>query len=186
MATPSEKALKYRSDADRMGWSEIAALWEKITRDDTPEWDSGKALEHLIVRAFALSNLEVEYPYDVPPGGDPIEQIDGIVYLDGLAFLLECKDKEKVDIEAIAKLRNQLFRRPDTAMGCVFVSNEFTLPARTLVDFAVPHRILLWPGADIESAIAARDFAGALRAKYRHLCKYGLTDHSPNYRKLEV
>src|SRR5690349_9117283 len=136
MAAPSEKARRYRSKAEKMGWPQVAALWEQIKRDDTPNWDAGKALEHLVVRAFALSGLEVEYPYDVPPGGEPIEQIDGIVYLDGLVFLLECKDKDKVDIEAIAKLRNQLFRRPDTAMGCVFVANEFTAPALTLADYA--------------------------------------------------
>jgi hypothetical protein len=169
-----------------MGWPEVAGLWEMIKNQDTPEWDSGKALEHLVVRAFALSQLDVDYPYDVPPGGDVIEQIDGIVYWDGLAFLLECKDRDKVDVEAIAKLRNQLLRRPDTAMGCVFVSREFTEPALILADFAVPHRILLWQGTDIENAIAARDFKSALREKYRHLCKYGLTDHSPNYPKFKV
>jgi hypothetical protein len=186
MAKPSKKALKKRSQVEKMDWSGIAALWMKIKRSDTGDWYAGKALEHLVVRAFALSGLDVEYPYDVPPGGQPLEQIDGIVYLDGLAFLIECKDQDKVDIEAIAKLRNQLLRRPDTALGCVFVSREFTAPALMLADFAVPHRILLWTGVDIENAIAGKDFASALREKYRHLCKYGLTDHSPNYRALEV
>jgi hypothetical protein len=28
--------------------------------------------------------------------------------------------------------------------------------------------------------------SGTLLDKYRHLCKYGLTDHSPNYQDLEV
>jgi hypothetical protein len=112
MATPSDKAVNYRAEAERMRWPEIATLWEQIEKGETPGWDAGKALEHLVVRAFALSGLEVEYPYDVPPGGEPLEQIDGLVYLDGLAFLLECKDKEKVDIEAIAKLRNQLTSPP--------------------------------------------------------------------------
>lgn len=82
MATPSEKAVKYRAEAEKMDWPAIAALWEQIKKGETPGWDNGKALEHLVVRAFALSGLEVEYPYDVPPGGKPFEEIDGIVYLE--------------------------------------------------------------------------------------------------------
>ena len=55
-----------------------------------------------------------------------------------------------------------------------------------LTDFSVPHRILLWSGVDIESCLKKQDFASTLLEKYRHLCKYGLTDHSPNYKDLEV
>ncbi len=186
MAKPSKRELGYRNKAEKVDWPDIASTWKEIKGGRTPGWEPGKALEYVIVRAFRLSRLDADYPYDVPPGGQRVEQIDGIVYLDGLAFLLECKDQDRVDIEAFAKLRNQLMRRPDTAMGCLFVADEFTMPALTLADYSVPHRIILWPGADIESAIAAKDFAGALRDKYRGLCKHGLTDHSPTYRALEV
>src|SRR5262249_39064221 len=133
-----------------------------------------------------LSGLEAEYPFDVPPGGRPIEQIDGLVYLQCYTFLIECKDKEAVDIEAIAKLRNQLLRRPETTFGCVFTTGNFTDPALIIVDFSVPHRILLWRELDIEECVKKRDFKAALLNKYRHLCRYGLTDHSPNYKRQEV
>jgi hypothetical protein len=170
-----------------MDWDEIGTLWEQIKNDGAKGWEAGKALEYMVVRAFALSGLEVGYPYYVPPEGKQLEQIDGIVYLDGLAFLLECKDRSAPeDIEAFAKLRNQLLRRPDTALGCLFVTSEFTRTALTLADYSVPQRILLWSGADIEGAILSRNFASTLRDKYRNLCKHGLTDHSPNYRSLEV
>ena len=123
---------------------------------------------------------------NVPPGGKTLEQIDGIVHLHCHTFLVECKDKDTVDIEAIAKLRHQLLRRPETTFSCVFVSGEFTEPALIIADFAVPHRILLWQGLDIEYCLNRRDFAGTLLEKYRHLCRYGLTDHSPYYRELEL
>jgi hypothetical protein len=90
-----------------------------------------------------------------------------------------------VDIEVIAKLRNQLLRRPDTTLGCVFTAEHFTPPALTLADFSVPHRILLWSRADIHGCLQRKDFASRLLDKYRHLCKYGMTDHSPNYKDLE-
>ena len=76
MARPSEKALRYQETARGMFWPEIQMLWEHVKADDTPDWDQGKALEHLVARGFELSDLDVEYPCDVPPAGDPLEQID--------------------------------------------------------------------------------------------------------------
>jgi hypothetical protein len=143
LTKPSERDLEYIRRAEKMKWKDLAALWEQIAEGDTPDWDGGKALEHLVIRAFRLSKLEAEYAYDVPPGGPAIEQIDGLVHLNSCTFLIECKDKEAVDIEAIAKLRNQLLRRPDTTFGCVFAAQRFTPAALTVADFSVPHRILL-------------------------------------------
>lgn len=169
-----------------MRWPQITALWNKIKRDAVVDWEEGAALEHVIVRALALSGLDVEYRYEVPPGGRRLEQIDGIAYLEGLVFLPECKDKSTVDIEAIAKLHHRLSRRPNTALGCVFITGDFSEPALTLADYALPHRILLWSGDDIETAIRDRDFKTTLIDKYRNLCKHGMTDHSPNFRTLKV
>lgn len=187
MAKPSEKALAYKSRAQGMSWDSLRSLWQQISNDNPiADWDAGKALEHLVVRAFELSELRVEYPYDVPPGGRLIEQIDGLVYLGAIPFLIECKDKDSVDIEAIAKLQSKLLRRPPVTMGAVFVSGGFTPPALILADLAVPHRILLWSSGDIESGLKTKNFGEVLRRKYEHLCMYGLTDYSPNYRTLEV
>lgn len=186
MARPSEQALEDRRRADELTWEEIEALWTDLQDAGTAGWGAGKALEHLVVRAFALSGLKVEYPYDVPLAGRPLEQIDGMVYLGEVPFLIECKDRDAVDIEAIAKLRNQLLRRPPATMGCVFVSGTFTRPAIILSDFAAPHRITLWSSLDIAGAIQARDFAEVLRRKYHELCMFGLTDHSPHWREQEV
>lgn len=186
MARPSEKDLDYAKRADRMNWKDLQKLWAEIKAGSTPSWDGGKAFEHLVVRAFKLSKLEAEYPYDVPPAGQVMEQIDGLVLLEGHTFLIECKDKDAVDIEAIAKLRNQLLRRPESTLGCVFTAGNFTYPALVLTDFSVPHRILLWSEIDIAPALAKKDFRPTLLRKYRDLCKYGLTDHSPNFRGSEV
>jgi hypothetical protein len=88
VAKPSEKALEYVHRVEAMDWTELAVLWSAIQKEDTPDWEGGKALEHLVIRAFKLSGLEAESPYDVPPGGKPIEQIDGFVALGNLVFLI--------------------------------------------------------------------------------------------------
>jgi hypothetical protein len=86
----------------------------------------------------------------------------------------------------IAKLRNLLLRSPGTTFGCVLAAEDFTAPALVVMDFSVPHRILLWSGLDIEGCLKRRNFADTLLEKYRLLCKYGPTDHSPYYRELEL
>ena len=186
MARLSDQALRDRERASRLTWDDLEALWADIQRGAAADWDLGKAFEHLIVRAFSLSGLRVEYPYDVPLAGRPLERIDGMVYLGEVPFLIECKDRDSVDIEAIAKLRNQLLRRPPSTMGCVFVAGTFTRPAIILSDFAAPHRITLWSQHDITEAIRARNFAETLGRKYHDLCMFGLTDHSPYYREFEA
>jgi Restriction endonuclease len=185
MARPSDRDIRYKELAQRLTWEDSSRLWQQIKQGATPDWDEGKALEHLVVRAFELSGLRVEYPFDVPPGGKRLEQIDGMVFLDRLPFLVECKDRDTVDIEAVAKLRNQLSRRPPTTMGCLFITGDYTDPALILADFAVPHQITLWNGDDIEAALQARDFQAMLVKKYNDLCMFGLTDQSPNFRALE-
>lgn len=186
MAKPSAKSKSDKFRAQAMAWPDLQDLWEVIAGDTLSGWDQGKAFEHLVVRGFELSGLRVEYPYDVPPGGRPIEQIDGLVYLGESPFLIECKDKHKVDIEAIAKLHNQLLRRPPTTMGCVFTSGNFTEPALLLASYMVPYRVLLWSSFDVERAIKLQDFGCVLRQKYENLCMYGLTDDLSNYMVREV
>jgi hypothetical protein len=187
VAKPSEKDLEYVKRTEAMKWKELNALWKRIKADETqPDWEKGKALEHLVIRAFRLNGLEAEYPYHVPPGGKPLEQMDGLVHLHCYTFLIECKDKDSVDIVAIAKLRNQLERRPGTTFGCVFTTGSFTDEALIITDFSAPHRILLWDELDIERCLKNKNFGAVLLEKYRHLCKYGLTDHSLNYKRLEV
>lgn len=115
-----------------------------------------------------------------------MEQIDGAVFMQCQCFLIECKDEDATDIEAISKLRIQLLRRPESTIGCVFTRQRFTKPALILTDLSIPHRILLWYDSHIEDALNKKNFAEALYAKYRYLCLYGLEDHSPFYKELEV
>jgi hypothetical protein len=89
MAKPSAKSKSDKQRAQAMGWPDLQDLWQAIISDTVSGWDQGKAFEHLVVRGFELSGLRVEYPYDVPPGGRPIEQIDGLVYLGESPFLIE-------------------------------------------------------------------------------------------------
>jgi len=186
MAKPSKKALAYIEAAQAMQWADLSELWKSIKSGNTPGWDKGKALEHLVVRAFELSGLDVGYPYDVPPVGRPIEQIDGVVYLDHLAFLIECKDSDSADVAVISKMRHQLERRPPTTFGCIFVAGRFTEAASIVAGVTPPHRLILWNKSDIETALERQDFGSALVNKYRNMCRFGMADFSTHLFTREI
>ena len=154
------KPVDYVAAVQRLGWSELIGLWEQICARDTPNWPVGKALEHLIIRAFQLSGADVEWPYKVLMDGEEVEQIDGMVRVDHITCLIETKDgASAVSIEPIVKLRNQLMRRPAGVIGSVFSFGGFTSPALALAQFVAPQAVLLWPGEEIAEVLSQQDFA---------------------------
>jgi hypothetical protein len=170
------QGLEYQKKIAGYNWDSLLNLWKGIESSNTPGWEPGKALEYLILRAFQLEAVEVTWPYSVRVEGEEIEQIDGVVYSDGLACLIECKDtSERVSIEPIAKLRNQLLRRPANAIGSVFSRSGFTEPALTLSQFITPQTVLLWSGEKIAYALKNQCFRQALIKKYRFCIESGIT-----------
>lgn len=163
-------------------WSGVQALWQRIEQQDTPGWDPGKAFEYLVLRAFELDGAEVRYPFQVQlfDEGSAVEQIDGAIHLPGLSCLMECKDeREPTSFEPIAKMRNQLLRRPSGVVGVVFSRIGFTRPAIRLAHFCAPQSILLWDGAEFGYAIshASRRLVPRLLSKYRRYVELGKPDH---------
>jgi hypothetical protein len=171
MRVEQQKIAKYNI-------KKLQDFWRKIQVRDTPGWEAGKAFEYLVLRAFELEGAEVRWPYSVRIDGNILEQIDGVIYTDGLACLIECKDQNiKTNIEPIAKLRNQLLRRPGSAIGVVFSSKGFTEPAVTLARFSSPQTILLWESEEIGFALKNSHMRKGLIIKYRACIEHGF----PNY-----
>lgn len=170
---------EYEAKIGNYSWENLINLWSQIESGNTPGWDAGKALEYLVLRAFKLEGAEVTYPYSIRIDGDELEQIDGVIYSDALNCLVECKDTStKSNIEPIAKLRNQLLRRPATTIGSVFSRNGFTESATTLVRFVAPQTILLWGGEEIYYCLQNKLMRQALLKKYRFCVERGLPDYN--------
>jgi hypothetical protein len=175
---------EYRARIAEYDWAALLDLWEAVKARKTPGWENGKAFEYLVIRAFEIEGADVRWPYEVRlgpfdsrPTEDVVEEIDGVVYAEGLACLLESKDRaESLNIEPVAKLRNQLLRRPAGTIGVVFSRSDFTRPARKLSQMIAPQAILLWNGREVEYALKQRCFHRALRMKYRMLVEEGVPD----------
>ena len=164
-------------------WPELQELWRLVVLGETPDWGAGKAMEHLVLRAFELDGADVVWPYGVPLHGEQVEQIDGAVYCGGLSCLVESKaTTDKVNIEPIAKLRNQLLRRPPGVLGLVFSRSGFTEPALTLAQFMSPLNILLYGPEEIERLLEKRQMVRRLLIKYRRCVEQAL----PNFDTREV
>ncbi len=173
--------------AQSLQWEDLRSLWESIENRNTPEWDAGKAFEYLIVRAFQLDEAEVKYSYSVRLFGQEIEQVDGVVYCAGLSCLVESKDfadNVNVDIAPIAKLRNQLLRRPAGTIGSVFSRTGFTDPSRHLSYFSLPQTILLWSGEEVKYALERESICELLILKYRVCVEDGLPDYDVRERDI--
>jgi hypothetical protein len=172
-------AAEYEQRITSYGWDDLLNLWSQIQSGDNPDWEPGKALEYLVLRAFQLEGSEVIYPYSVVIEEEELAQIDGAIYSDGLSCLIECKDlAERANIEPLAKMRNQLLRRPASTIGVVFSRNGFTYAAIALARYIAPQTILLWTGDEIEYALGLRQMRPSLLAKYRFCVQQGI----PNYR----
>lgn len=202
-STPTSSSLQAQptaSDAERYvtaieKLADRAALvefWAKIENNETPEFKDGKALEYFVLQAFKVEGAEVTWPYDIrlsevdDDGTESTgEQIDGAIFVDGIHVLVESKHEKKtakqtgrVDIEPIAKLRNQLLRRPALTVGVIFSMNGFTPAAKTLTRYIAPQTILLWDGNDIREALHNEHLGlrGGLRKKLRWAVERGLPD----------
>ncbi|MGC7404725.1 hypothetical protein ACPWR0_09140 [Pandoraea pneumonica] len=166
---------QYIDRVSRYDWLDVTQLWDAVMTCATPGWDPGKALEYLVLKGFELSGAQVRWPYSVDVLDTPnAEQIDGVVYVEGISAMIECKDlskqscrqKRRIDFTSIAKLRSQLARRPSNLIGCMFSSGGYTDAAITMVNFTKPQTILCWTGKEIAHCIHRRDFVHLLRTKY--------------------
>jgi hypothetical protein len=168
---------EYEAASARLRWPGLRKLWDAVKDRETPGWEAGKAFEYLILRAFELDGARVRWPYPVTLFGEEVEQIDGSVRVAGLYCLVESKDEaENVAIAPIAKIRNQLLRRPSGTIGLVFSSGGFTDPAIQLAHFTLPQAILLWSGGEVEYFLSKKSIGDFCEMKYRACVDFGMPD----------
>ncbi|WP_257455313.1 hypothetical protein [Archangium lipolyticum] len=157
---------------------ELMELWEGLRAGVAPaDWPAGVLLEYLILRAFQLEGVEVTWPYRVYRDGVLLEQIDGVVYFDGVFCLVEFKDMTRpVDTVAIVKLKSQILRRPRTTIGALFCTGEVSQAASSLMEMLPPPDVLLWEGGEIDLALRGQRLLDGMRRKLRHAVEMGFAE----------
>ena len=94
-----------------------------------------------------------------------------------MLYSIDLKSAINIDVAPVAKLRNQLLRRPASTLGIVLSRTDFTDPARYLSYFSLPQAILLWSGAEIKYALEQEVICELLIFKYRICIEDGLPDY---------
>ncbi|WP_375771961.1 restriction endonuclease [Archangium gephyra] len=165
----------------------LLALWQGLRAGvSPPEWPAGVLLEYLLLRAFQLEGAEVTWPYRVYRNGVLLEQIDGVVYFDGVSCLVECKDMTSpVDALAIVKLKSQILRRPRTTIGALLCTGKISEPASSLVEMLPPPDVLLWEGEELGQALREHRLLEGMRRKLRHAVEMGFAEVDPLGRRNE-
>lgn len=171
-------ATDYVQEIRKYDHTALQKLWQQVQDRNTPrKWKEGMAFEYLLLRAFELEGADIVWPYEVKLEGNVVEQIDGVIYSDNVSYLVEAKDhRDHIDFAPIAKLHNQLLRRPASVMGIVFSKHGFTEPAKILSRYTAPQRILLWEGEEISIALEKQQMRVGLKVKYRYAVERGLPD----------
>lgn len=180
--TSNVKTEEYKHRILALDHSALLKMWDDIQAGaGLTDWPPGKALEYLLLRAFQLEDAEVSWPYavglhQIP---NPLEQIDGAIYFDGVSCLVECKDQHKkknLNAVPIIKLKAQLMRRPRSTIGAVFSIGGFTQEATTLVQMLPPTDVLLWRGAEIDLALRRQRLCDGMKRKLRYAVEHGFPD----------
>ena len=151
-------------------WTMLIDLWEQIKAGTITDWNEGKALEYMLVRAFDLEGADVVYPYNnIIIKAE--EQLDGFVFDKelGAGFIIECKDwAGKVSFDELAKLHGRLLYRMSSTFGLFLSKHGYTSSAVEMMYYIQPHSILLWNSEDIDECFKKHKFLTALRYKYRY------------------
>ena len=58
MAANSDADQEYVARVNKMRWKDLSTLWGQIKAGEAVGWEEGKALEHLVVRAFLLKGTK--------------------------------------------------------------------------------------------------------------------------------
>lgn len=158
----------------------FANLLPKILNgENVPPWQPGKLLEYFILRAFRDEGAEITWPYEVRQDGQTLEQIDGAIHFARIHCLIEAKDHgAPLNFDPIAKLRNQLLRRPSLTIGSVFSRSGYTDPAKALARFAFPQTILLWEASELAFAFKKRRLLASLETKLRFAIEQAVPDYN--------
>lgn len=176
--TDEGRGGEYQRRVLALGHEGLLELWQGLRAGvSPPEWPAGVLLEYLLLRAFQLEGAEVTWPYRVYQARVLLEQIDGIIYFDGVSCLVESKDVTRtVDALAIVKLKSQLLRRPRTTIGAVFNTGTFSPTALSLLRMLPPPDVLLWEGEEIDFALQGQRLLEGMRRKLRHAVETGFAD----------
>jgi restriction system protein len=109
-------------------------------------WKRGKALEKVLNRLFRFLGVLVREDFKLvgDEGEGIVEQIDGVIELDGHLYLVEMKwEKDALDVIAVSRHLSRLFVRDDAMRGIVIAANGYGGAAIAECKKAITKRVIV-------------------------------------------
>lgn len=146
-------------------------------------WKRGKQLESVLNRLFALDGLSVRESFHiVGDGGEGIvEQIDGVVAIDGEVYLVEMKWlSEAVGVSEVSQHLVRLMSRSE-ARGIFISASEFSAPAIAQSKEFLAHKVSVL--CELEELVRLLEAADtSVRDYFREKVRAAIAEKRPFHR----
>jgi hypothetical protein len=145
-------------------------------------WKRGKQLENVLNRLFALDGLTIREAFHL--NGDEsegiVEQIDGVIDLDGQVYLVEMKWlSEKVSPNDLAVHHSRVFLR-HAANGMFISASGFTEPAIAQTKLALTKMVSVL--CELEEIVMLFERGGDVRDYFRAKVQAAMIERRPLHR----
>jgi len=181
LAAQRERVAKTQRRRDEMGAvrDDLFALFSEQDRQKR-----GKALEQVLGRLFHTAGIRVREPFCVTgdEGEGVIEQLDGVVALDGEYYLAEMKWREKpLGRLEVSDHLVRVFGRGQ-ARGVLISASGFTGPALTVCKESLSRTVVVL--CKLEEIVKLLEQEGDLQQFLRSKIEAAIIDKNPMYEPL--
>lgn len=145
-------------------------------------WNRGKQLESVLNRLFALDEMSIREAFHLngDEGEGIVEQIDGVVELDGSLYLVEMKWlTEKVSPNELGLHHSRVFFR-HAANGIFISASGFTEPAVAHTRLALTRMVSVL--CELEELVLLLERGGDIRTYFREKVQAAITERRPLHR----
>lgn len=177
----AKQAEMDRQAAEREERGRIRADLAALFREQNP-WKRGKQLEGVLNRLFALDGMSVREAFHLTgdEGEGIVEQIDGVVELDGSLYLVEMKWlAERVGPDGLAPHFSRVFLR-HAANGIFISASGFTEPAVGQSKLALTRMVSVL--CELEEIVLLLERESDVRVYFREKVQAAVVERRPLHR----
>lgn len=195
MKLEMEKERAKRQEEHQARIKEIQKIQAELTKikedlyslfgiPDKESQKRGKLLESVLNRLFVAGDIAVREAFEIvgDEGEGIIEQIDGVVEIDGYLYLVEMKWwKDTLGTKEVAPHLVKIFNRGHS--GGIFISNSrYTKPAITTCKEALSQKIVVL--CELEEIVSLLERQGSLKDLLKAKITAAAVDKNPMFKIL--
>lgn len=170
-----------QEEANRARQEELVAIRRDLNAlfVATDPWKRGKALEGVLTRLFQVASILIREPFALKGNEREgiVEQIDGVVQLDGHLYIVEIKwHTSPIDVVDVSRHLVRVFSR-EGARALFISASGYTEPAVTTCREALSHRVAVL--VDLRELVVMLERDGSLGDLLKAKVQAAVIDRTP-------